>query len=165
MNSNTSLEMLSSSLKQEARRNILRASMVFPRTRSIQEEPPSVVTAYYKCNYNRQCDFHSVYQELAKNQDIHAWGLETIVRTIVSDIEQCPTKFRSERVDGFRIKHNGYSNHLLWMKRQDAMPTDGSRTGLLEYSQYRHDVLEAAWTQSIVASVRETSRRQQCTIS
>jgi hypothetical protein len=65
--------------------------------------------------------------------------------------------------DGFLVNRDGQG--MLLMKRQGA--DDSGRTGFIEYNNYRHEMIEEARTQRIVATIKASytmGRANRCVV-
>jgi len=142
----------------QCRHNVLRTSMVFPRTESLELSKP-VMRVKYKCDGPR-CDFVSAMTAITKNQDFQAWDVAKMLTTIVEDISNHTDDYNPDLYDGFHVNLNGQD--LLRLEREGAQ--GNGRTGFLDYNLARRDLLEIHRTDRIVSavctSVEKTEARQ-----
>lgn len=151
---------IETSIDPKVRHKILRSAMVFPRTEGLTKDPP-VVSATYKCDSGKLCDFSSVFSAVDNSQDLLAWGVSPMLSEIIGDIKAHQDAYNPARFDGFMINRDG--NNLVHFTREGAKG-DG-RTGFIEYNNYCHSMVEEARTSRIVAAIKLSARgTKECVV-
>lgn len=80
---------------------------------------------------------------------------------IISDINKHQADYKPETFDGFLFARDG--QNLLHLERKGAKK-DG-RTGFLEYNAYRHEMMEEAKTERIIAEIRaQAEQKKGCVV-
>jgi hypothetical protein len=138
--------------------------MIFPHTKGVKGgKAAPVLIAYYKCDIGQACDFSQVFTALKNSQDMTAWGMEPMLSEIITAISTHPADYKPGLFDGFLVNRDGQG--MLLMKRQGA--DDSGRTGFIEYNNYRHEMIEEARTQRIVATIKASytmGRANRCVV-
>jgi hypothetical protein len=140
----------------EMKHKILRSSMVFPRTSSLEEDE-SILDLSYECDQGK-CFFQDIYSKVQNNQDLVAWGCEKFITEIVKDIETYQEDYKPNLFDGYQINRDG--TDFLRLRRENS--DRNGRTGFIEYNQYRHEMIEEQRTQRIIASIN--AQKGDCVI-
>lgn len=120
-------------LDEDSRKEAYLSHLQSPRSKSLREDKPVVVTEY-SCDGQR-CSFEDAKLAIRESLELRAISgtSSSFASDLVTMIERYPEDFLPHKYDGFQLHRGGFD--LVLMKRKES---DGSgRTGFIEYNDLR----------------------------